>query len=197
MASALPNVLIAGHSFVKRLDCDLQCKFDHRAAVDFNLSQTANISMYGIGGLTVSRLERKLRSILVNKPLPKVVILEIGTNDLSSQSPEIVIGEILELVEYMRSVDSLEAIGFCKVIPRRERDTGLPLEDFNAKVTTFNNMLEALFDEDRLVFVWEHLELQSLSRRVLLTDGVHLNPHGQYCLYRSYRGAILKGITLL
>lgn len=186
-----------GHSFVKRLDSDLQCKFDHRAAVDFNLSLTANISMYGIGGLTVSRLERKLRSILANKPLPRVVILEIGTNDLSSQSPEIVIGEILELVEYMRSFDSLGAIGFCKVIPRWERDMGLPLEDFNTKATTLNNMLEALFDEDQLVFVWEHSELQSLSRRVLLTDGVHLNPHGQYCLYRSYRGAILKGITLL
>ena len=46
MALPLPNVLMVGHSFVKRLDSDLQCKFDHRAAVDFNLRQTANISFY-------------------------------------------------------------------------------------------------------------------------------------------------------
>ena len=45
MASPIPNVLIAVHSFVKRLHSDLQCKFDHHAAVDFNLSQTANVSL--------------------------------------------------------------------------------------------------------------------------------------------------------
>ena len=37
MASPIPNVLIAVHFFVKRLHSDLQSKFDHRAAVDFNL----------------------------------------------------------------------------------------------------------------------------------------------------------------
>ena len=30
-----------------------------------------------------------------------------------------------------------------------------------------------------------------------LADGVHLNPSGQYHLYRSYRGAILKGLSFL
>ena len=38
---AYPNVLIAIHSFVKRLRSDLHWKFDHRAAVDFKLSETA------------------------------------------------------------------------------------------------------------------------------------------------------------
>ena len=37
MASPIPNVLIAVNSSVKRLHSDLQWKFDHRAAVDFNL----------------------------------------------------------------------------------------------------------------------------------------------------------------
>ena len=92
MASPLPSVLIAGHSFVKRLHSDLQCKFDLRAAVDFSLTQTATVSLHGIGGLTVSRLTRELRLLFANGPLPRVIILEIGTNDLSSQSPEVVIG---------------------------------------------------------------------------------------------------------
>ena len=71
----------------------------------------------------------------------------------------------------------------------------MALEDFNNRAATFNKMLEAPFDDQQFIFVWEHFELQSLSRRVLLPDGVHLNPHGQYCLYRSYRGAILKGVS--
>ena len=197
MASPLLSVLIAGHSFVKRLHSDLQRKFDLRAAVDFNLTQTATVSLHGISGLTVRRLARKLRLLFAHHPPPRVIILEIGTNDLSSQSPEVVIGELLDLVDFLQSVDSSTAVGVCKVLPRRHRSTGLPQEDFNNRAATFNKMLEALFDDRQFVFVWRHLEMQSLSRRVLLPDGVHLNRHGQYCLYRSYRGAILKGVSLL
>ena len=40
MALPLPNELIAGHSFVKRLHSNLQCKFAHRDTVDYNLVQT-------------------------------------------------------------------------------------------------------------------------------------------------------------
>ena len=185
---------------MKRLHADLQCKFDLRAAVDFNLTQTATVSLHGRGGLTVSRLARELRLLFTNGPLPRVIILEIGTNDLSSQPPEVVIGEVLDLVclvEFLQSVASFTVVGICKVLPRRQRGTGLPQEDFNNRAVTFNKMLESLFDGQQSVFVWEHLEIQSLSRRVLLPDGIHLNPHGQYCLYRSYRGAILKGVSLL
>ena len=82
MPSPLPNVLIVGHSFVKRLHSDLQCKFDLRAAVDFSLAQTATVSLHGISGLTVPRLARELRLLFASDPLPGLVILEIGTNDL-------------------------------------------------------------------------------------------------------------------
>lgn len=197
MASPLPNVLIVVHSFVKRLHSDLQCKFDFRTAADFNLAQTATVSLHGIGRLTVPRLAQELRLLFASEPLPRVVILEIGTNDLSLQSPEVVIGAVLDLVDYLRSVETSTAVGVCKVIPRRQCGTGLPLEDFNNKAATCNKMIEALFDDHQFVFVWEHIKLQSLSRRVLLSDGVHLNAHGQYCLYWSYRGAIFKGISLL
>lgn len=101
------------------------------------------------------------------------------------------------MVDFLQSVDSSTAVGVCKVLPRRHRSTGLPQEDFNNRAATFNKMLEALFDDRQFVFVWGHFEMQSLSRRVLLPDGVHLNRHGQYCLYRSYRGAILKGVSFL
>ena len=197
MSHGFPNVLIVGHSFVKRLHSDLQCKFDLRAAVDFNLAQTPPVSLHGIGRMTVPRLAQELRLLFASEPLPRVVILEIGTNDLCSHVPEVVIGMILDLVDYRRSVESSTAVAVCKVIPRRQRGTGLPLKDFDNEAATFNKMLEALFDDHQFVFVWEHIKLQSLSRRVRLSDGVHLNPHGQYCLYRSYSGAIFKGIFLL
>ena len=70
--------------------------FDLRAAVDFNLTQTATVS--------VPRLARELRLLFANGPLPRVIIVEIGTNDLSSQPPVVVIGEVLDLVDFLQSV---------------------------------------------------------------------------------------------
>ena len=144
-----------------------------------------------------TRLPRELRLLFSHQPPPRVIILEIGTNDLSSRSPEVVIGDLLDLVELLQFVDSSTVVGLCKVLPRRHRSTGLPHEEFNTKAATFNKMLDAVFDDRPSVFVWGHLQIHSLARRVLLPDGVHLNCHGQYCLYRSYRGAILKEVSLL
>ena len=144
-----------------------------------------------------SSISPELLLLFSHEPPPRVIILEIGTNDLSSHSPKVVIGDLLDLIEFLQSVDSSTAVSVCKVLPLRHRSTGLPHEEFNTKAATFNRMLDALFDDRPSVFLWGHLEMQSLSRQVSLPDGVHLNCHRQYCLYRSYRGAILKGVSLL
>ena len=70
--------------------------------------------------------------------------LEIGTNDLSSHSPEVVIGDLLDLVEFLQPVDSSMAVGVCKVLPPQHRSTGLPHEEFNTKAATFNKMQDAI-----------------------------------------------------
>ena len=89
-----------GHCFVKRLRTDLRCKFDNYDAVDFNLSEAANVSLYGIRGLTVPRLAQEFRLKFANEPLSRIIILEIGRNDLSSQSPKAVIRELLDSLDH-------------------------------------------------------------------------------------------------
>ena len=58
MSSAPPKVLILGHSFIRRLRCDLSTNFDSRARSDFKLSDCADISMFGVGGRTIKKLKR-------------------------------------------------------------------------------------------------------------------------------------------
>ena len=67
---------------------------------------------------------------------------------------------------------------------------------FNTKVEVLNRYLRVVIDRPR-VFVWRHKIFDSPSHDFLLEDGVHLNPRGQYLLYRSYRGAILKAVNIL
>ena len=89
MAAAAPTALILGHSFVKRLKRDLNSGFDRRAARDFRLHGTASVCLHGIGGRTVHSL-RAYDLHVVKDLAPDVIILEIGTNDLSHAPPEVV-----------------------------------------------------------------------------------------------------------
>ena len=66
---------------------------------------------------------------------------------------------------------------------------------FNKKVEVLNHYLSVVIDRPK-VFVWRHKIWDSPSHDFLLKDGVHLNPCGQYLLYRSHWGAILKAVNI-
>jgi len=77
MASAVPKVLILGHSFVKRLQSDLNTTFDARADSNFRLEGTATVHLLGVSGRTVEKLRRCVLHV-VRRLAPDVVILEVG-----------------------------------------------------------------------------------------------------------------------
>ena len=110
---------------------------------------------------------------------PDFVISEIGTNDLCNKPPE--------MVELSLNHFSVGVVGVCQVIKRAE--------PFN-KVQVLNLYLSVVVDRPE-VFVWQHKILDSPSLDFLLEDGVPLNPCGQYLVYRSYQGAILKAVNIL
>ena len=57
MAERVPKVLILGHSFVKRLQFDLEKTFDHQVSTTFGLVGTAEVHLYGVGGRTVAKIK--------------------------------------------------------------------------------------------------------------------------------------------
>ena len=57
-------------------------------------------------------------SHVVRKPSPDIVILETGTNDLSSLGPEEVSSQIDDLVASLIQEFSVRVVGACLVIPR-------------------------------------------------------------------------------
>ena len=82
MAHSTPQVLIIGHSFVRRLKSDLRVQFDERAFRHFGLCGSAVVHMHGVGGRTVAKL-RKHDLGVVSGLCPDIVIQERGTNDLT------------------------------------------------------------------------------------------------------------------
>ena len=187
MALCVPKAMILGHSFVRRLRADLERHFDDRAKTNFNLKDV-NVRLFGVGGRTVKTIEQ-CDLANVSRFAPDVVILEIGTNDLCNEAPETVGSQIDELVELLLNHFSVRVVGVCEVIRRAE-----PV--FNERVEVLNRYLRVVIDNPK-VFVWRHKILDSPGHDFLLKDGVHLTPCGQYLLYRSYRGAILKAVNIL
>lgn len=187
MSSGLPVVLILGHSFVKRLFLDIKNQSHHSFSLDFNLKDRASVRVHGVGGRTVPKLW-KHDLLYVSRLHPDIVILEIGTNDLSVEDPNVVAASIEVLVRYLHDSFGVKIVGFCLVIPRRSST------DFNAKVTVFNQLVHSLLEPIPYVFSWFH---KRVSSKFLLRDGVHLNHSGQLRLYRSYRGALLKSLSML
>ena len=189
MACPLPSVLLLGHSFIQCLRDDLRLHFNSRADGTFGLSDDAIVHSHGVGGLTVAKLRRDLG--IVSSLSPHIVILEIGTNDLANLSPEVVGSEIEELVRLLLDTFSVRVIGVCEVIPH------VGAAFFNSAASILNQYLSGVLEPIPNVFCWRHRGFNNPLVHLYLPDGVHVNSFGQYCLYRSYRGAILRALRIL
>ena len=102
MASAVPKVLILGHSFVKRLQSDLNTTFDARADSNFRLEGTATVHLLGVSGRTVEKLRR------CDLHVVRRLATDVG--------PEVVGSSIEELV--LLDAFSVSVVGVYHVIPR-------------------------------------------------------------------------------
>ena len=91
--------------------------FDARVDANFKLQGSALVHLHGIGGRTVAKL-RSFDLQVVTSISPDVVILEIGTNDLSLEPPEVVGSAIEDLVRLLLDSFSVRVVGVCHVIPR-------------------------------------------------------------------------------
>lgn len=195
MSSATPTVLVWGHSFIKRLRKDLSLGFDSRARQDFNLHGSAVVHLFGIGGRTVPKL-REYDLHALERFLPQIVLLEIGTNDLSHASPEVVAKEIVDFVSFLVSRQFVHVVGICHLIPRTGSFTHVDFNKLNRSAKILNANVKIALEPFSNVFCWSHRGFTEPSDELYLPDGVHVNSDGQYVLYRSYRGAILHALQM-
>ncbi len=112
--------------------------------------------------------------------------MELGTNDLSTLLPDVVGSKIDDLPQVLRDQYKVRIVGMCQVINRNF-----------ATIKFCDNICQFGLAVQPGIFVWDHKEFYRPDRSLLCLDGVHCNAPGKYCLYRSYRGAILKALTML
>lgn len=109
---------------------------------------------------------------MVSRISPDIVILEIGTNDLSHSNPGVVDSEIEELVHLLLQTFPVPVVGVCHVTPRNDNS------NFNAKALVLNQYVRVVLDDMSSVFCWTHKGFSTPSQTRFLPDGVHFNRIG-------------------
>ena len=189
------QVLVFGHSFVRRLNRDLNKNKGsyHNLGLNYDF---AEVHWLGIGGLGVKDA-RAEQLIVVEHLRPDVVYVELGTVDLSDL--ELGAEEVGSLLHEL-ALDML-ALGVKRVIIGQIlfRDgKGIPHDNpyFNQRVLLANQYLEAVLHPCNTLGTrfWKHKGLWQSQYPTLVKDGVHLNKLGTNRLYRSIRGAVIQEI---
>ena len=181
---ALPKMLILGHSFIRRLDNFVTANpnLDH----NFSLGNIAKFKWHGVGGRTVAKTV-KYDLPVIAAFAPDIVILQLGTNDLSHLDPLVAGSSIEELVTTLHHEYNVRIVGVCQTL--RGSD---PV--FNARVHALNKYLKTLLEPLPYSFFWGHRGFWNSSQDFLARDGVHLNRQGHFKFFRSLRGAVLRSL---
>ena len=130
--------------------------FDARVDANFKLQGSALVHLHGIGGRTVAKL-RSFDLQVDTSISPDVVILEIGTNDLSLEPPEVVGSAMEELVRLLLDSFSVRVVGVCHVIPRGISEMShIPASLFAQRAQILNHYVSVVLDDIPNAFCWRH-----------------------------------------
>ena len=195
------KALIIGHSFIKRADKFVR---QGREDTDINLRlQDVSLTWKGYSGLTTSFLD--LKSHIVYSVNPDIVVVDIGSNDLSNSKviPSKLARRVYSLALSLLQVSQVKCVFLLDICPRGVWARFPARRDFNAAADLYNLAIRALCERyNHPIFP---APLRGLRRDIayyLSKDGVHLGhsiPRGlshsgifKYTL--SIRRAIVRGI---
>ena len=184
------RILILGHSFIRRLHVFLRQNFNEVFARNLHIDGDLSIKWHGIGGRTISKVIRHDLGI-VEKFAPEIVVIQLGTNDLSSLSAVETGSALEDLSRLLHESYGVQRVCVCQTIFR----SNAPL--FNRQVKLLTKYLKVVLEPIPYVLYRRHRGFWNCKSRFLTRDGVHLNHFGQYKSFRSLRGAVLQCLRSL
>ena len=114
---AEPRVLVLGDSFIRRLRLFLS-RDSHHFSVDLKLSHRAFIKWHGVGGRTVSKTLH-LDLNVIESFQPEIIIMQLGSNDLTDSDPLHVGSAIEDFVRLLHDTYGVKVVYVCQNIMRQ------------------------------------------------------------------------------
>lgn len=128
----------------------------------------------------------KDRLSIIRGRSPNIIVLELGSTDLTKLPAQAIGSELEILVRYLHDEFTGKAsIGVCQVIRRHSHQCTA----YNFKVIKLHLYLKAVIIKP--IPFWNSRE------NIYLPDGVDLNDLGNFKLFRSIWGAVIKAVGLV
>ena len=159
----MKNILITGHSFVRRYRDYLNRKF--RSQGNYNQSlglPQENISIFGKGGLKANKDGIEFITTKAKQVKPSIILIELGTNDLAVKAidEEKQVNDTLHQLFYLckQLFDlGVQKIVLCKVVNRRKLRGSTTQAEFDRKQQYFNQLLNNLNKLNPDIIIWKHV----------------------------------------
>lgn len=166
---------------------------------NLGLDNSLNVHCVGRSGGRIRHLFTSDMSRPIQDIRPKIVLLQIGGNDLDC-SDYLVIRETLardlfSVVQWLINGFGVELVGVMQLL-YRANTRNVPVTEYNAAVDFVNRAIKHLCSVEKNCFYWRHKGLKDGIFDKLCHDGVHLSREGLRTYRLSVRGAVLWGQKL-
>ena len=200
------NILVTGHSFVRRYRDYLNQKFGSQGNYNQSLGlPQENISIFGKGGLKANKDGIEFITTKAKQVKPSVILIELGTNDLAVKAidKEKQVNDTLHQLFYLckQLFDlGVQKIVLCEIVNRRKLRGNTTQAEFDRKQQYFNQLLNNLNKLNPDIIIWKHerSKIRNLKDGEISSDNIHITTdHGLKLYNFSIRAAVIKGLKSL
>ena len=189
------KILVLGDSHVYWLGAFGDAVGSRACLRDFTVGvQPCAVKFMGLRGGSVTSIRSPEVMSRVCAYQPDVVILSLGGNDLDKRyaNTEAVTANLQLLMMELLAIGA-QRVAVCQLVRRRKwhnfsYDVGC------ARVQQVNEWVAEFCKRTEGVFYWRHKRIWNSTRDMFRSDGVHMSDIGNYRLFRSIRGVIIKAV---
>lgn len=194
------KVLLCGISFMARCFDNLPMEAGEVTHYDLNLGipeEEAEVFWWTRRGGYLRGFEYGLNKVL-RKTCPKVVLLEIGSNDLCDPevAPEELAIDVTRVVIRMLASPWVKVVALLPVLHRKKSgvwDVHNGVEQYNDKVDRYNAAVKDWTEERGDAMIWSYNRtIAGPNCSPWERDGVHLRPSKMNAYYNDLRGAMIR-----
>lgn len=134
---------------------------------------------------------------------PDVLILEVGSNDLTQHWMDaLTLSDMVnDLVDDTIANSKIQAVVVMHVLRREKqgvRQSPQPIADYNARVKMYNNLISGFMDKNDGKIAWHYQrQLSGENAHPFRGDGIHLSDNKMYHYYHDLGSAIRKALKLM
>ena len=159
----------------------------------FGFSPEKSVFIQGRGGLMLDHYGRDFIRDRVNRSRPDILILEIGTNDLTDQvHPSTLADNVQNLCSELRRRYSVKYIVLLQVVQRR-KTRQCPRAEFDQTRLSYNRRIQHQAQNNRYMYVFRHDRsiLVNIKEGEVSKDNIHVTSAlGMQLYHFSLRKAI-------